>query len=165
MTRRETFITIGSPGYSTASERVESEFPVGGRFTADFSGLEIQGHPAIVGTEYSMLVRVTDPATHQTAFYAAGPSIGGSTGAVNHLLASWRTLAKHHRERDYALLLRVNQDGSVQEVIYETSDPFRRRTSRQRIRAGSARRHLQPDGHHRGQPAPTIVCRSNSGWT
>ncbi len=122
VTRTEPFITIGSPAYNGASERIETEFPVGGRFAA--GGLEVEGYQSvIVGGEFSMLVRATDPTTHQVGFYAAGTSVGGSAGAANHLLANWRNLAKHHRQRDFALLLRVNEDGSTQEVIYETSGP------------------------------------------
>jgi hypothetical protein len=125
VTRSDSFIAIGSPAYNTASARVESTFPATGRFNDASGTIEVDGLPPTARPDYSILERVHDRQSGQTAFYAAGHSLAGTSGAVNHLRSNWRTLAKHHKG-DFCLLLRVNADGSNQEVVFDTTSPDRR---------------------------------------
>jgi hypothetical protein len=118
VTRTETFIAVGSPAYNAASVKVQTDFRGKGRFRQDTGTMEVAGKD--YHGDVCLLERVTDPARGQTAFYAAGHSVAGTAGAVNHLRANWRSLVKRYKG-DFCLLLQVNADGSNQEVIFETA--------------------------------------------
>jgi hypothetical protein len=119
--RDTTFITIGSPGYNLASTAVENSFRSTGRFDKNCGALEVAGMPPIDDTRCSFVQKVFDQTTNQAAFYVAGISIVGTTGAAYFLATRWKYLAKRYpSNQPFCIMLRITSDDGLQsEILYE----------------------------------------------
>ncbi len=114
-----TFIAVGAPGYSQASRYVEDALHAIARFTNDMSAIAIPGTPALSGDHYAFVQRAGN--AKQQAFYVAGISSRGTTGAVRFLATRWRQLnEKFPGGKPFCVMLRItSEDGSKYQVMYE----------------------------------------------
>lgn len=114
-----TFIAVGSPGYNQASSYVEDALQAIGRFTDDMSAIAVPGTPALSGDHYAFVQRAGNAKQH--AFYVAGISSRGTTGAVRFLATRWRQLSEKYPDgKPFCVMLRVtSEDGSKYQVLYE----------------------------------------------
>jgi len=119
--RAATMITVGSPGFNRASERVESAFHSFARFVNDNAALQLENAPAVTDTRCAFVQRAVDQATGQVAFYVAGPASIGTTGAAYYLASQWKGLSKRYPgSRPFCVMLRItSDDGRQHEVLFE----------------------------------------------
>jgi len=119
--KESTFITIGSPGYNWASERVENHFHALAKFVNNNSGLQLANTPVVSVNGCAFVQRAVDQTTGQVAFYVAGPSTQGTTGAARYLASEWKQLDRRYPlQRPFCIMLRISsQDGRHHEVLFE----------------------------------------------
>lgn len=116
-----TFIAVGSPGYNGASLRIEQALHPIATFNPGYIGFSVPGVPQITDGQCSFVQRVFDQPTGQTAFYVAGMSSLGTTGAALFLANQWKYLAKKYSgSKPFCVVLRIApNDASVHEVLFE----------------------------------------------
>jgi hypothetical protein len=121
--RHRTLLTLGSPGYNTASQLVEQDFEPLGHFNSENGRVVVTGAPRT--TVWSgMLLRAVHPTTGQVAFYAAGPSEAATVEAARYLLQNWATLRRDYGSRDsFCIVIEASPKGGST-VIHRT--PHRR---------------------------------------
>lgn len=120
--RDRTLLTLGSPGYNTASELVEQDFEPLGRFDPDSGHVVVADAPATTVLS-GMLLRAVHPTTGQVAFYAAGPSELATVEAAKYLLDNWMTLRKDYGPaRPFCVVVEASPNGGST-VIYRTPTP------------------------------------------
>lgn len=112
-------ITVGSLGYNTVSGEVERSFEPSVRL--DPSGYVVS--PDGVrhdGFEYALVARCYHPVRKQWAFYVAGSTRVGTTGAFSYLIRQWRDLQKVFGDRSpFSVTLRIiDRDPSRCEVVH-----------------------------------------------
>jgi hypothetical protein len=119
--RSSSFIAVGSPAYNSASLHIERAFTPIARFKSDYSGFVLQNVPDIIDTRCCFVQRVFDQTSNQTAFYVAGMSALGTTGAAYYLAAEWRHLSKKYpHSRPFCVVLRiVSDDAHMYQVLFE----------------------------------------------
>jgi len=119
--RQTTFIAIGSPGYNIASTKVENIFRSLGRFTRGNLAIELNGSPPLTDTTCSFVQRVVDQTTGQYAFYVAGMSSLGTTGAAYFLASRWQYLTnKYPGDKPFCIMLRISgTDARKHDILYE----------------------------------------------
>jgi hypothetical protein len=117
--QESTLITIGSPGYNRASERVERHFHALAKFVNNNSDLQLGNTPPI--TDCAFVQRAVDQTTGQVGFYVAGPSARGTTGAAFYLVKHWKQLARRYPgQKPFCVMLRIgSQDARQCEVLFE----------------------------------------------
>jgi hypothetical protein len=108
-----TFITVGSPAYNSASLRIEQALNPLGRFNAEYAGFSLDEAHAITDLRCGFIQRVIDQVSGQTAFYVAGMSSLGTTGAAYFLAARWSYLAeKYKTSKPFCVVVRINRERS-----------------------------------------------------
>jgi hypothetical protein len=119
--RNTTLITVGSPGYNRASQRVETVFHALAKFVNDNSALQLGDVTPVTDSNCSFVQKAVDQATGQVAFYVAGPSSIGTTGAAFFLVTQWKQLDKcYPSHKPFCVMLRVtSQDARQHEVLFE----------------------------------------------
>jgi hypothetical protein len=115
-------LAIGSPGYNAASQAIENEPRTLARFADDNMSILITNGQLTSHDPTHAFVQRTVDESGRTAFYLAGPSIRGTTGATHYLLEHWRELAKRYgRDRPFCIVLRVTSDDSKSSIeLYRT---------------------------------------------
>jgi len=119
--RSSSFVAVGSPAYNSASLHIERAFTPIACFKSDYSGFVLQNVPDITSTRCCFVQRVFDQTTNQTAFYVAGMSALGTTGAAYYLAAQWRYLSKKYpHPKPFCVVLQiVSDDAHMYQVLFE----------------------------------------------
>ena len=119
--KASTFIAVGSPAYNSASLRLEQTLNPLARFNDQYSGFKLDDVPDITDTRCSFVLRVFDQTSEQTAFYVAGMSALGTTGAAYFLATRWGYLAKKYKDsKPFCVVLRIpGDDPRTHEVLFE----------------------------------------------
>jgi hypothetical protein len=117
--RDSTIIAVGSPGYNVASSYVEDSLHSIGRFTNDNNAITLEGSSPLHSDHYAFVQRAGNP--KQRAYYAAGITSRGTTGAVRFLVTHWRDLnGKYPGGKPFCVMLRItSEDGSKYQIVYE----------------------------------------------
>ncbi len=119
--RSRTLLSLGSPGYNTASELIEAEFTPLGWFANPSEIAVLDGPPTDSLT--GMLLRAVHPTTGQVGFYAAGPSEVATVTAARYLLSNWRTLARQYPStRPFCIVVQADFSGGAT-VLHQTPAP------------------------------------------
>ena len=89
--------------------------------TADGASLHVEGAPEIIRDLRAAFVqRVIHPSTGQVAFYMAGLSALGTTGAVHFLANRWRWLHRRFGStKPFCVVLQVTSDDARQHTVVE----------------------------------------------
>ncbi|HEY6367845.1 MAG TPA: hypothetical protein VI585_23960, partial [Candidatus Binatia bacterium] len=119
--RNTTLITVGSPGYNRASQRVETGFHALAKFVNDNSALQLGDVAPVTDSNCGFVQKAVDQTTGQVAFYVAGPSSIGTTGAAFFLVTKWKQLDKRYpSHKPFCVMLRVtSQDARQHEILFE----------------------------------------------
>ena len=119
--RQTTFIAVGSPGYNIASTKIETDLHSLGKFTDDNRAIQLAGSPPLTDPSCCFVQRAVDPTTRQYAFYVAGMSSLGTTGAAYFLASRWSYLAdKYSGAKPFCVMLRLtSNDARKHEILYE----------------------------------------------
>src|SRR5262245_56859804 len=119
--RTSTIIAVGSPGYNRASAHVEAQFHALAKFVQDNSALQLGSNPPISVTDCAFVQRAVDQTTGQVAFYVAGPSERGTTGAAFYLVTHWEKLFERYAvQKPFCIMLRITGEDARQcEVLFE----------------------------------------------
>jgi hypothetical protein len=119
--RSSSIIAIGSPGYNRASEHIETAFHSFARFVSDNRALQLSSNAAVTDPQAGFVQKAVDQVSGQVAFYVAGPSAIGTSGAALYLVTHWKRLAKRYpRNTPFCVMVRTtSQDGRHHEVLYE----------------------------------------------
>lgn len=119
--RNATIITVGSPGYNLASQYVETTLNAPARFVNDNRALQLGSAPPVTDSNCGFVQKAVDQTTGQIAFYVAGPSIMGTTGAAFYLAKNWKQLScRYPKHKPFCIMLRItSQDAKQHEILYE----------------------------------------------
>ena len=115
-------ISIGSPGYNTVSQWIETRFPDLAVFTAT-GEMAITGAGSSNSGEAFIVQRAIVPDSEICVFYCAGLSVFGTTAAVDYLLANWKILHKRYEASvNFALIGETDSvTGLFKRIITEKS--------------------------------------------
>jgi hypothetical protein len=116
---RATLITVGSIGYNMVSREVEQNFEPGAR-------LDPNGHILFAdgmqywGSDYAVVEKCYSSERKQWAFYVAGPTRIGTTGAFSYLILRWPDLRRIFGDKSpFSIAIRVlDGDPSRCEVVH-----------------------------------------------
>jgi hypothetical protein len=116
-----TFIAVGSPAYNSASLRIEQVLNPFARFNAEYTGFCLDQANEITDLRCGFVQRVVGQFPEQTAFYVAGISALGTTGAAYFLATRWSYLAeKYKNSKPFCVVLRITEnDPRGHEIVYE----------------------------------------------
>lgn len=119
--RQSTFITVGSPGYNSASARAETHFHSLARFVPDYTAFSLDQAQVTSDPRCGFVQRVVDQVSGQVAFYVAGMSSLGTTGAAYFLAERWQYLAAKYRDSaPFCIVLRMSEaDPRSHEILFE----------------------------------------------
>lgn len=128
--RIRTIMSLGSPGYNTASHIIQTEFEPLGRFAPDLHSVIAPGAPAIEGLDPTVVstrgiaVRARHPTTGQIAFYAAGPSVIATLASARLLLEHWQRLRKEYPgTTPFCLVVQAHHETGNYSAIHRTPEP------------------------------------------
>lgn len=115
------FLTLGSPGYNSASKRMQEDYNSLAKFDTNNADIIVNNLGKLSDTRIGFLVRAQNNSTGQIAYYAAGPANIGTTGAAIFLIKNWRNLQKKFgNDTPFVILLRFMSDDPRQvEVVAE----------------------------------------------
>jgi hypothetical protein len=116
-------LAIGSPAYNAASQAIEEAAGTLARFAEDNRSVQVM-NGALIRDPAVAFVQRTVNAAGQTAFYVAGPSTRGTSGATRYLLTQWRELARRYRgSRPFCVVLRITSaDARSWEELHRTPE-------------------------------------------
>lgn len=116
-----TFIAVGSPAYNSASLRIEQALNPLARFNAEYAGFCLDQAHATTDLRCGFVQRVIDQVSGQTAFYVAGMSSLGTTGAAYFLATRWSHLAeKYKTSTPFCVVVRITEnDPRGHEIVFE----------------------------------------------
>lgn len=120
--KNATFISMGSPGYNCASKYIENNLNPLCKFTNDNTGFQVQGMDnTISDTCCSFVQKSVNSQTGQVAYYVAGMSIIGTTGAAIFLTKQWKYLYKKYpKSKPFCIVLRIASDDALNyEILFE----------------------------------------------
>ena len=116
---KATLVTVGSLGYNTVSREVERSFKPSVQLSTDGYVISPDGvrHD---GSEYAIVGKYYSPERKQWAFYTAGPTRVGTTGAFLYLVRHWADLRRTFGDRSpFSMTIRVlDGDPSRCEVVH-----------------------------------------------
>jgi hypothetical protein len=115
------FLTLGSPAYNAASQRVQEAYGPWARFEADNFQITVNDLGTIQDAAIGFLTRARHQSSGQIAYYAAGPASVGTSGAAIYLIKNWKKLQKKYGNNDpFVVLLRFrSSDPTRYEVVVE----------------------------------------------
>jgi hypothetical protein len=119
--RSSTIIAVGSPGYNRVSERVEAAFHSFATFVSDNRAMQLGSNAAVTDLNAGFVQKAIDQSSGQIAFYVAGPSSLGTSGAALYLVTQWKRLAKRYPgNTPFCVMIRTTRDdGRHHEVLFE----------------------------------------------
>jgi hypothetical protein len=119
--KEATFIAVGSPAYNSASLRVEQALNPLARFNGQYSGFSLDQAHETTDLRSGFVQRTIDQVSGQTAFYVAGMSALGTTGAAYFLATRWLYLAKKYKgPTPFCVVLRITEnDARGHEILFE----------------------------------------------
>jgi hypothetical protein len=91
-----TVVSLGSPGYNTVSEAIETNCNSPVRFVNGNTAIQLPGNLIITNQWQGVVVRLLSGDRYW--FYAAGLSEAGTAAAAYHLAKSWRHLDRRYRQ-------------------------------------------------------------------
>ena len=119
--REAAFIAVGSPAYNSASLRVEQALNPLARFNGQYSSFSLDQAHETTDLRCGFVQRTIDQVSGQTAFYVAGLSALGTTGAAYFLASRWLYLAKKYNgSKPFCIVLRITEnDARGHEILFE----------------------------------------------
>ena len=136
-------LAIGSPGYNAASQAIENKADTLVRLADDNASVEVVGGRVFNDAEVALVQRTVD-ASGRIAFYVAGPSARGTTGAAHYLFARWRQLTRRYRGRPFYVVLRVVNDEASDWVELDSSPDLKWKQRQAKVDPLSAAEKLTP---------------------
>jgi hypothetical protein len=115
------FLTLGSPAYNAASQRVQEAYNPLARFEPDNFRITVSGLGTVQDPAIGFLVRARNQSSGQIAYYAAGPASVGTSGAASYLIRNWKALRKKYGDDNpFVVLLRFgSNDSNKFEIVAE----------------------------------------------
>jgi hypothetical protein len=120
--KASTFISMGSPGYNSASKYIEDKFNPLCRFANGNTVLKVQGiDTPIDDLQCSFVQKSINSQSGQVAYYVAGMSALGTTGAAQFLATKWNYLSrKYPKNKPFCIVLKIaSTDTTKCEILFE----------------------------------------------
>ena len=113
---------MGSPGYNVASKYIEEKFNPFCKFINDNNAFQVQGMDSpIDNLQCSFVQKSVNSQSRQSAFYVAGMSALGTTGAAHFLATKWNYLSKKYpKNKPFCIVLKIRStDVTNYEILFE----------------------------------------------
>lgn len=120
--KTSTFISMGSPGYNSASKYIEDKFNPLCKFANDNAAFKVQGIDIPINDlQCSFVQKSVNSQSGQVAYYVAGMSALGTTGAAQFLATNWNHLSrKYPKNKPFCIVLKITStDTRKYEILFE----------------------------------------------
>lgn len=147
-------ISLGSPGYNTASAFIEQWGDSQARFVSGFQAVAVEGIQPESNTLYGFIERIYDADKQRSLFYVAGLSELGTAGAAYYLATHWHKIRKQFGDsKNFIVMLRFDPGDYTRQPV----EVYAKEGTHRRIISVEEREAAQRGETSQAISAPTIM--------